>query len=537
MVLFAVFPGSFVLSYAYAEALLIVLAAVCLWFLLDERWLLAGVAAALATATRPNGVALIAACAVAAFLAIRRSRDWWSLIAPLLAPIGFVAFQLFLVGHTDESWPWFRVQREAWREGTSFGVTAISNTLSFLGHPLASPTDALTAASLAALGARAVVSVAQAPAVADGRLHRRRHRPHAAAVDGHRSAALLVHRVPAVHQRGGVVAAPRPGDLGPHARRLRRRAHRASPRSTALFGADPVTASPAPRGRASASSSRASTSGRPSSSCSTGSSRRRGPPRSSSSTTGRPTARASCWRRSTTRGCACSTTSATPARVPPCAPASPRSSAEYVIVQDADLEYDPTEYGVDARAAAKPGCADVVFGSRFLSGRPHRVLYFWHSLGNRLLTLLSNMFTNLNLTDMETCFKAFRREVLDTIVIEEDRFGFEPEITAKVARGGWRIYEVGISYAGRTYAEGKKIGWRDGVRALVCIVRYSPAGDWIPRRARSRIPQRVTSSIDSTTMRAGHLRLPERRSANTMGVSITRKPPRTSRRTSSVRKA
>ena len=151
MVLFAVFPGSFVLSYAYAEALLIVLAAACLWFLLDERWLLAGVTAALATATRPNGVALIAACAVASFLAIRRSRDWWSLVAPLLAPIGFVAFQLFLAAHTGESWPWFRVQREAWREGTSFGVTAISNTLSFLGHPLASPTDALTAASLAAL--------------------------------------------------------------------------------------------------------------------------------------------------------------------------------------------------------------------------------------------------------------------------------------------------------------------------------------------------------------------------------------------------
>jgi hypothetical protein len=151
MVLFAVFPGSFVLSYAYAEALLIVLAAACLWFLLDEHWLLAGATAALASATRPNGIALVAACAVAAFLAIRRNRDWSSLVAVLLAPVGFVAFQWFLAAHTGESWPWFRVQREAWREGTSFGATAISNTISFLGHPFESPTDALTAASLAAL--------------------------------------------------------------------------------------------------------------------------------------------------------------------------------------------------------------------------------------------------------------------------------------------------------------------------------------------------------------------------------------------------
>jgi len=150
--------------------------------------------------------------------------------------------------------------------------------------------------------------------------------------------------------------------------------------------------------------------------------------------------------------------------------------ADYVIVQDADLEYDPAEFGV-VLEPLEAGRADVVFGSRFLSGRPHRVLYFWHSLGNRVLTLLSNMFTDLNLTDMETCYKAFRREIIQGIQIEEDRFGFEPEITAKVAKARWRIYEVGVSYDGRTYDEGKKIGWRDGFRALVCIVRYSALGD------------------------------------------------------------
>ena len=121
------------------------------------------------------------------------------------------------------------------------------------------------------------------------------------------------------------------------------------------------------------------------------------------------------------------------------------------------------------------GDADVVYGSRFLSGHPHRVLYYWHSVGNRLLTTASNMFTNLNLTDMETCYKAFRREVIQSIEIEEDRFGFEPEITAKIAAAGWRIYEVGISYSGRTYSEGKKIGWKDGVRAIYGVVRYSKA--------------------------------------------------------------
>jgi glycosyltransferase involved in cell wall biosynthesis len=151
------------------------------------------------------------------------------------------------------------------------------------------------------------------------------------------------------------------------------------------------------------------------------------------------------------------------------------ATAEYVIIQDADLEYDPADYATMLEPL-EAGVADVVFGSRFLSGRPHRVLYYWHSLGNRLLTQLSNMFTDLNLTDMESCYKAFRREVLETITIEENRFGIEPELTAKVARGRWRIYEVGIGYSGRTYAEGKKIGWRDGMRALVCILRYSPIG-------------------------------------------------------------
>jgi glycosyltransferase involved in cell wall biosynthesis len=145
----------------------------------------------------------------------------------------------------------------------------------------------------------------------------------------------------------------------------------------------------------------------------------------------------------------------------------------FVIVQDADLEYDPAEFG-QVLTPLIDGRADVVYGSRFISAAPHRVLYYWHYLGNRLLTTVSNMFTNLNLTDMETCYKAFRREVIQGITIEEDRFGFEPEVTGKLSMGNWRIYEVGISYSGRTYAEGKKIGWKDGVRAFYCIVRYSP---------------------------------------------------------------
>jgi glycosyltransferase involved in cell wall biosynthesis len=150
-------------------------------------------------------------------------------------------------------------------------------------------------------------------------------------------------------------------------------------------------------------------------------------------------------------------------------------TGEYAVVQDADLEYSPDDYGLLLQPLER-GLADVVYGSRFQSGAPHRVLYFWHTVGNRLLTLLSNMMTDLNLTDMETCYKVFRREIIQAIDIEEDRFGFEPEVTAKVAAMRVRVYEVGISYDGRTYAEGKKIGWRDGVRAVVCIARYSPIG-------------------------------------------------------------
>ena len=149
-----------------------------------------------------------------------------------------------------------------------------------------------------------------------------------------------------------------------------------------------------------------------------------------------------------------------------------QASGDIVIVQDADLEYDPAEIPKVINPILI-GIADVVFGSRFLSAGPHRVLYFWHSVGNRFLTLLSNIFTNLNLTDMEVCYKAFRREVLQYLVLQEDRFGFEPEITAKLAHGRWRIYEIPISYYGRTYEEGKKIAWRDGVRAVWCILKYN----------------------------------------------------------------